>query len=196
MPVPGARGLVYALALRLCLLLSDAQLLSLRRTVAAACHVLETRRRLLPPGATPYPVRLPSGALFSAGARVEDEAVAPLWASVSHAHASFGPLAFVLTRPLVHLLVHGWLTPAFVTLARAVVVRGAVLSGAILREGEQAAVAAFDPDLDRLDVLVIAGAKVAYRRAEFQPEVFADVLATNLTGPMQLAMKCFYQALI
>lgn len=58
-----------------------------------------------------------------------------------------------------------------------------------LDQGDMAQVAAFDPGSDRLDVLVIAGAKVAYRRAEFQPETFADVLATNLTGPMQLAMK-------
>ena len=35
----------------------------------------------------------------------------------------------------------------------------------------------------------IAGAKVAYRRQEFEIETFADVLATNLTGPMQLATK-------
>jgi 3-oxoacyl-[acyl-carrier protein] reductase len=39
-----------------------------------------------------------------------------------------------------------------------------------------------------LAILVVAGAKVAYRRAEFDPAVFADVLATNLTGPMALAM--------
>jgi 3-oxoacyl-[acyl-carrier protein] reductase len=58
-----------------------------------------------------------------------------------------------------------------------------------LDQGDRAAVAAFDPGISSLDVLVIAGAKVAYRRAEFQPDIFADVLATNLTGPMQLAMK-------
>jgi 3-oxoacyl-[acyl-carrier protein] reductase len=58
-----------------------------------------------------------------------------------------------------------------------------------LDQGDLAAVAAFDPGAARLDVLVVSGAKVAYKRAEFQPEVFADVLATNLTGPMALAMK-------
>ncbi|WP_353216039.1 SDR family oxidoreductase [Sandarakinorhabdus sp.] len=58
-----------------------------------------------------------------------------------------------------------------------------------LDQGDMAAVAAFEPGITSLDVLVVAGAKVAYRRAEFQPEVFADVLAANLTGPMQLAMK-------
>ncbi len=58
-----------------------------------------------------------------------------------------------------------------------------------LDQGDLAAVAAFDPGAERLDVLVVSGAKVAYKRAEFQPEVFADVLATNLTGPMALAMK-------
>ena len=146
--MPGVRGLVFSFALRLCMLLSDAQLVSVRRTVGAACRVLELRRRLLPAGSTPYTVRYPSGASFAAGARVTDESIAPLWASVSHAHANFGPLAFVLTRPFVHLLVNGWLTPAFITLARAVVVRGAVLSGAILREGEQAAISAFEHEAD------------------------------------------------
>lgn len=58
-----------------------------------------------------------------------------------------------------------------------------------LDQGDLAAVSAFDPRVARLDVLVVSGAKVAYKRAEFQPEVFADVLATNLTGPMALAMK-------
>ena len=58
-----------------------------------------------------------------------------------------------------------------------------------LDQGDAAAVAAFDPGLDRLDVLVVAGAKVAYRRQEFEIATFADVLATNLTGPMQLATK-------
>ncbi len=58
-----------------------------------------------------------------------------------------------------------------------------------LEQGDREAVAAFDPGVDRLDALVIAGAKVAYRRQEFEIDTFADVLATNLTGPMQLAMK-------
>jgi 3-oxoacyl-[acyl-carrier protein] reductase len=56
-------------------------------------------------------------------------------------------------------------------------------------QGDLAAVAEFDPGISRLDALVIAGAKVAYKRAEFVPETFADVLATNLTGPMALAMR-------
>lgn len=42
----------------------------------------------------------------------------------------------------------------------------------------------------RLDALVVAGAKVAYRRAEFAVGTFADVVATNLVGPMQLAERC------
>ncbi len=58
-----------------------------------------------------------------------------------------------------------------------------------LDQGDRDAVAAFDPGVVRLDALVIAGAKVAYRRQEFETDVFADVLATNLTGPMQLATK-------
>jgi 3-oxoacyl-[acyl-carrier protein] reductase len=58
-----------------------------------------------------------------------------------------------------------------------------------LDQGDLAAVAAFDPGVERLDALVVAGARVAYKRAEFVPETFADVLATNLTGPMALAMR-------
>jgi 3-oxoacyl-[acyl-carrier protein] reductase len=58
-----------------------------------------------------------------------------------------------------------------------------------LDQGDRDAVAAFDPGLTRLDALVVAGAKVAYRRQEFEIDTFADVLATNLTGPMQLATK-------
>ena len=58
-----------------------------------------------------------------------------------------------------------------------------------LDQGDLAAVAAFDPGVDRLDALVVSGAKVAYKRAEFIPETFADVLAANLTGPMALAMR-------
>lgn len=58
-----------------------------------------------------------------------------------------------------------------------------------LDQGDRDAVAAFDPGVARLDALVIAGAKVAYRRQEFETDIFADVLATNLIGPMQLATK-------
>ncbi len=58
-----------------------------------------------------------------------------------------------------------------------------------LDQGDAAAVAAFDPGIDSLAALVVAGAKVAYRRQEFDIETFADVLAANLTGPMQLAVK-------
>ena len=58
-----------------------------------------------------------------------------------------------------------------------------------LDQGDRDAVAVFDPGIDRLDALVIAGAKVAYRRQEFEIDTFADVLATNLIGPMQLATK-------
>jgi 3-oxoacyl-[acyl-carrier protein] reductase len=58
-----------------------------------------------------------------------------------------------------------------------------------LDQGDPGAVAAFDPGVNRLDVLVVAGARVAYRRQEFETATFADVLATNLIGPMQLATK-------
>lgn len=58
-----------------------------------------------------------------------------------------------------------------------------------LDQGDLDAVASFDPGVERLDALVVSGAKVAYKRAEFIPETFADVLATNLTGPMALAMR-------
>lgn len=58
-----------------------------------------------------------------------------------------------------------------------------------LDQGDTAAVAAFDPQVERLDVLVVAGAKVAYRRQEFDTATFADVIATNLIGPMQLATR-------
>jgi hypothetical protein len=146
--MPGVRGLVFSFTLRLCMLLSDAQFSNVRKTVTTACRVIESRNLLLKPGATPYSVRYPSGASFSAGGRLESDVIPPLWASVSHAHATFGPLAYMLSRPLVFLLVNGWLTPAFLTLARAVVVRGAVLSGAILREGEQGAISAFEHEAD------------------------------------------------
>ena len=55
--------------------------------------------------------------------------------------------------------------------------------------GDRAAVAAFDPGLDRLDALVIAAGMVMYRRAEFEIENFERVLSANLTGFMQLATK-------
>ncbi|KPF79240.1 3-oxoacyl-ACP reductase [alpha proteobacterium AAP81b] len=58
-----------------------------------------------------------------------------------------------------------------------------------LDQGDAAAVAAWAPGLERLDALVVAGAKVAYKRREFEIATFAEVLATNLTGPMQLAEK-------
>lgn len=58
-----------------------------------------------------------------------------------------------------------------------------------LDQGDRNAVAAFDPGIASLDALVVAGAKVAYRRQEFEIDTFADVLATNLTGPMQLTMR-------
>ncbi len=58
-----------------------------------------------------------------------------------------------------------------------------------LDQGDRDAVAAWDPKVTTLDALIVAGAKVAYRRAEFEIDTFADVLATNLIGPMQLAGK-------
>jgi 3-oxoacyl-[acyl-carrier protein] reductase len=39
-----------------------------------------------------------------------------------------------------------------------------------------------------LDVLVVAGARVLYRRQEFDPDAFAAVVDTNLVGPMRLVM--------
>lgn len=58
-----------------------------------------------------------------------------------------------------------------------------------LDQGDAAAVAAWEPGIERLDALVVAGAKVAYKRREFQVDTFAEVLATNLVGPLQLAEK-------
>lgn len=55
--------------------------------------------------------------------------------------------------------------------------------------GDRAAVAAFDPGLDRLDALVIAAGMVMYRRAEFEIENFERVLSANLTGFMQLSTQ-------
>lgn len=51
-----------------------------------------------------------------------------------------------------------------------------------------AGVGALAEAIPALDVLVVAGARVAYRRAEFDPETFAGVVDTNLTGPMRLAV--------
>jgi 3-oxoacyl-[acyl-carrier protein] reductase len=51
-----------------------------------------------------------------------------------------------------------------------------------------AAIDALAAALPVLDVLVVAGAKVHYRRREFEPEMFADVIRTNLEGPMRLAV--------
>ncbi|WP_448580563.1 SDR family NAD(P)-dependent oxidoreductase [Thermaurantiacus sp.] len=53
---------------------------------------------------------------------------------------------------------------------------------------DSAAVTALAARIDRLDVLVVAGARVFYQRQEFEPERFAEVLDTNLTGPMRLAV--------
>ncbi|MFQ3664558.1 MAG: SDR family oxidoreductase [Sphingomonadaceae bacterium] len=53
---------------------------------------------------------------------------------------------------------------------------------------DQAAIAALAAAIPRLDVLVVAGARVFYQRQEFDPERFAEVLDTNLTGPMRLAV--------
>jgi 3-oxoacyl-[acyl-carrier protein] reductase len=53
--------------------------------------------------------------------------------------------------------------------------------------GDRAAVAGFDPGIERLDALVIAAGMVMYRRAEFEIENFERVLSANLTGFMQLS---------
>lgn len=54
--------------------------------------------------------------------------------------------------------------------------------------GDALAVRALAEAIPRLDVLVVAGARVEYRRREFDPEVFAGVVDTNLVGPMRLVM--------
>jgi 3-oxoacyl-[acyl-carrier protein] reductase len=55
-----------------------------------------------------------------------------------------------------------------------------------MADGE--AIDALAAALPTLDVLVVAGAKVHYRRREFEPEMFADVIRTNLEGSMRLAL--------
>lgn len=52
---------------------------------------------------------------------------------------------------------------------------------------DAAAVTALANAIPVLDVLVVAGARVVYRRGEFDPETFAGVVDTNLVGPMRLA---------
>lgn len=54
---------------------------------------------------------------------------------------------------------------------------------------DRAAVEAFDPGIEQLDALVVAAGMVMYKRAEFAIENFEKVLAANLGGPMQLAVK-------
>lgn len=65
------------------------------------------------------------------------------------------------------------------------------LSGLAYRQldmADGAAIAALAGDFAALDVLVVAGARVAYQRREFDPDVFAGVIDTNLVGPMRLVM--------
>jgi 3-oxoacyl-[acyl-carrier protein] reductase len=58
-----------------------------------------------------------------------------------------------------------------------------------LDTGDRDAVRAFDPSLERLDVLVNAAGMVMYRRAEFEIANFEQVLGANLTGLFQLCEK-------
>ena len=55
--------------------------------------------------------------------------------------------------------------------------------------GDQDAIAAFDPGLDRLDVLVESAAIVLYKRQEFEPEGFRKVVDVNLNAVMEIGMK-------
>lgn len=54
---------------------------------------------------------------------------------------------------------------------------------------EPGAVAAWSPDLDTLDVLVLSQGAVEYRRKEFEPETFRRVLDVNLSSVMDCAVK-------
>jgi 3-oxoacyl-[acyl-carrier protein] reductase len=58
-----------------------------------------------------------------------------------------------------------------------------------LNVGDEAAVAAFAPALDRLDVLVNAAGTVLYGRKEFAMEGFRHVMDVNINGLFQLCEK-------
>jgi 3-oxoacyl-[acyl-carrier protein] reductase len=54
-----------------------------------------------------------------------------------------------------------------------------------------AAIDAFSPDFDRLDVLVLAQGAVVYKRKEFEIETFRQVVDVNLNSVMHLCGKFF-----
>jgi 3-oxoacyl-[acyl-carrier protein] reductase len=56
---------------------------------------------------------------------------------------------------------------------------------------DAAAVDAWQPPIDRLDILVLAQGAVVYRRKEFEIETFRHVVSVNLISVMHLATK-FY----
>ncbi|WP_238591729.1 SDR family NAD(P)-dependent oxidoreductase [Pseudomonas abietaniphila] len=73
---------------------------------------------------------------------------------------------------------------------------GSVLTGlhySQLDVSGAAALQAWQPDIERLDILVLAQGAVVYRRQEFETETFNHVVNVNLLSVMQLATR-FYPA--
>lgn len=74
---------------------------------------------------------------------------------------------------------------------------GSDLSGLVyhpLDVSTSAAVAAFAPPLDKLDILVLAQGTVLYKRGEFSPEGFRKIIEINLNSMMDCCLK-FYALL-
>ncbi len=72
--------------------------------------------------------------------------------------------------------------------------RGSDLDGleyAAVDVANAAALQAFDPGFDALDVLVLSQGTVIYRRGEFTPEGFGKVIALNLVSVMNCCLKFF-----
>jgi 3-oxoacyl-[acyl-carrier protein] reductase len=61
--------------------------------------------------------------------------------------------------------------------------------------GDDKAVEAFDPGIDRLDVLVNSAGTVAYKRQEYEMETFRKVMDVNIMGMMHMCTK-FYPMLV
>lgn len=55
--------------------------------------------------------------------------------------------------------------------------------------GDADSVAAWQPDVERLDVLVLSQGSVAYRRQEFEPETFRHIVDINLNSMMDCAVR-------
>ncbi len=55
--------------------------------------------------------------------------------------------------------------------------------------GSASAIEAFDPKLDRVDVLILAQGAVIYRRGEFEMDGFRKVMEVNLISLMGCATK-------